>query len=232
VPASDIHDGGATCRLQPSAKFAIDATDRSLIAPKEVWMSKGETTRQRIVARSADLLNAQGYRSTPVSEIMRVAGLQKGGIYRHFESRSALALEAFEFAFGRLRDRFLAAIDGKRTASEKLFGLFDVIRNAPYEDALRGGCPAMNLAIESDDADPEMRDAARNAMARLMGLFERVVAEGMAAGEFARGDAKAQASVIVASIEGAIMLSNLHKDRAHIDAVLAHLERRVEAGFR
>ena len=79
-------------------------------------MRKGEATRRRIVVRTADLLNTQGYRGTPVSEIMRVAGLQKGGIYRHFESRDALALEAFEFAVARVRNRFLQAIEGRETA--------------------------------------------------------------------------------------------------------------------
>jgi hypothetical protein len=33
-------------------------------------MRKGETTRQRVVVRTADLLNTQGYRGTPVSEII------------------------------------------------------------------------------------------------------------------------------------------------------------------
>jgi AcrR family transcriptional regulator len=76
-------------------------------------MKKGEATRKRIVARTADLLNAQGYRSAPVSEIMRVAGLQKGGIYRHFESRAALTQEAFGFAVARMRDRLSRAIEAK-----------------------------------------------------------------------------------------------------------------------
>ena len=77
-------------------------------------MKKGEATRQRIVVMTADLLNTQGYRVTPVSEIMRVSGLQKGGIYRHFESRDALTLEAFEFAVTRVWNRFLQAIEGKK----------------------------------------------------------------------------------------------------------------------
>src|SRR5262245_55213934 len=63
-------------------------SDRSV--PFEARMRKGEATRRRIVAQTAGLLNTQGYRSTPVSEIMRVTGLRKGGIYRHFDSRTTL----------------------------------------------------------------------------------------------------------------------------------------------
>jgi len=194
-------------------------------------MRKGEATRKRIVVRTANLLNTQGFRSTPVSEIMRVAGLQKGGIYRHFESRAALTLEAFEFAFGRMRDRLLQSIEGKETAKDKLMALLEVARRAPREEAFRGGCPVMNLAIESDDADPELRETARKAMMKLIGLFERIIAEGMKRGEFPKGDAHARASLMVASLEGAIMLTNLYKDVTYMETVLDHLERSVQTGF-
>jgi len=195
-------------------------------------MSKGEETRKRIVSRTADLLNTQGYLGTPVSEIMRVAGLQKGGIYRHFESRAELARAAFEFAFARMRDRLLAAIDGKQTATDKLLALLDVVRNAGHEDAYRGGCPIMNLSVESDDADPELRTLARDAMGRLLGLIERIVAAGIERGEFAAGEARPRAITLAASIEGAILLTNLYKDRTYIDTVTDHLSGMVRNGFR
>lgn len=195
-------------------------------------MKKGEETRKRIVSRTAELLNTQGYLGTPVSEIMRVAGLQKGGIYRHFDSRAALTREAFQYAFAGMRDRLVQAIAGKKTATDKLFALLEVGRNATHEEAIRGGCPIMNLAVESDDADPELRKLAREAMAQLVGLFEQVIAEGIKQGEFATGDARARAIWMVAGIEGAIMLSNLYKDRAYMEAVTEHLSRNVQCGFR
>src|SRR5215471_7497716 len=186
-------------------------------------MSKGEATRKRIVARAANLLNMQGYLGTPVSEIMRVAGLQKGGIYRHFESRAALTREAFDYAVARMRDRLLGALEGKVTATDKLFALLEVLRNAAHEESFRGGCPIVNLAVESDDADPELRELARDAMARLIGLVEWVIAEGIKQGEFAAGDARARATLIVASVEGAIMLGNLYKDTMYMESMIDHL---------
>ena len=77
----------------------------------------------------------------------------------------------------------------------------------------------MNLAIESDDVDPELRKLARDALTPFVSLFERVIAEGTANGEFALGDPRTRAICIVASIEGALMLSNLYKDRTYVDAV-------------
>jgi len=89
----------------------------------------------------------------------------------------------------------------------------------------------VNLAVESDDADPRLRTAARKAMTQLVGAFEQAIARGMRQREFPGGDAGARARVIVASLEGGLLLGNLYKDRAPIDAVLKHLERYVRNGF-
>jgi AcrR family transcriptional regulator len=195
-------------------------------------MKKGEATRRRVVAQAADLLNTRGYRSTPVSEIMRVTGLRKGGIYRHFDSRASLTLEAFQYAVGRMRDRFLRALEGRATATDALLALLDVFRDASRDEAFHGGCPIMNLAIESDDADPQLRSAARKAMTQLIGCFEQVITQGMRHGEFPKGDARGRARLIVASLEGGVLLGNLYKDHAHMEAVLEHLTGYVRSGFR
>ena len=211
---------------------ALGIGDRSVSLYCRHSMKKGEATRKRIVARAANLLNMQGYLGTPVSEIMRVAGLQKGGIYRHFESRAALTREAFEYAVARMRYRFVDALEGRKTATDKLFALFEVVRNASQEESYRGGCPIMNLAVESDDVDPELRELARDAMTRFVGLFERVIAEGTKNGEFSPGDPRMRAIRIVASLEGALMLSNLYKDRTYMEAAMDDLIGSIRKGFR
>jgi len=211
---------------------ALSMGDRSVSLCRRHSMKKGEATRKRIVARAANLLNMQGYLGTPVSEIMRVAGLQKGGIYRHFESRAALTREAFEYAVARMRDRFVDALEGRKTATDKLFALFEVVQNASQEESYRGGCPIMNLAVESDDVDPELRELARDAMTRFVGLFERVIAEGTKNGEFSPGDPRMRAIRIVASLEGALMLSNLYKDRTYMEAAMDDLIGSIRKGFR
>jgi TetR/AcrR family transcriptional repressor of nem operon len=49
-------------------------------------MRKGELTRERILARSAQLFNRQGYFGSALADIMCETGLEKGGIYNHFTS--------------------------------------------------------------------------------------------------------------------------------------------------
>ena len=54
-------------------------------------MRKGERTRQRVIETAARVLNRHGYAGSGMSELMQETGLAKGGIYRHFDSKEALA---------------------------------------------------------------------------------------------------------------------------------------------
>jgi len=62
-------------------------------------MRKGEQTRQEIIRKAAPIFNQRGYDGAALSDLMRATGLEKGGIYRHFSSKEALAAEAFDYAW-------------------------------------------------------------------------------------------------------------------------------------
>src|ERR1700753_912092 len=74
-------------------------------------MTKGEDTRREIVEKAAPLFNQKGFEGTSMSDLMRVTGLQKGGIYRHFSSKEELAGEAFDVVWHRAFERRLEGID-------------------------------------------------------------------------------------------------------------------------
>ena len=62
-------------------------------------MRKGEQTRREIIRKAAPIFNQKGYNGAALSDLMRATGLEKGGIYRHFESKQELAGEAFDHAW-------------------------------------------------------------------------------------------------------------------------------------
>jgi len=61
-------------------------------------MRKGRQTRQEIIRKAAPIFNQRGYDAAALSHLMRATGLEKGGIYRHFESKQQLAAEALDSA--------------------------------------------------------------------------------------------------------------------------------------
>jgi len=196
-------------------------------------MRKGEETREKILHRAARLFNEKGYFGSSLTDIMRVTGLQKGGVYNHFDSKQRLALEAFDYALERVSERFERALAGKRHAANRLLAIISVFRDYSADPPIAGGCPIMNTAIESDDAHPALRERARRAMDQFRDLIRRIVSKGIERGEIRETvDPDQTATLLIASLEGAVMLSKLYKDSAHLACVADHLTEYIEASVR
>jgi TetR/AcrR family transcriptional regulator, transcriptional repressor for nem operon len=192
--------------------------------------TKGERTREEVVKQAAALFNQHGYRGASISDIMAATGLQKGGIYRHFASKEALALAAFRFATDKMRERFSAALEGKTAARARLAAIIGVYARIPVDPPVPGGCPILNAAVEADDDNPELRAEAQRVMTELKQYLKSILREGQQSREFARGlDLEATASVLIVQLEGAVMLSKLYGSQAPMRHVLGHLERWLDS---
>src|SRR5205814_6172376 len=96
-----------------------------------------------------------------------------------------------------------------------------------------GGCPIMNTAIEADHAHPGLRQRAQAAMNGWHGLVRRIVEAGIRAGEIRSSvDPQEVASIVIACIEGAVMLSHLHGYTVHVAAARNHLTRFIDRELR
>ncbi len=192
-------------------------------------MSKGEQTRERILASSAQLFNRQGYFGASLADIMRETGLEKGGIYNHFSSKEQLALESFDYAYGLIQERVRQALSGKFNAIERLLAIVSVFQGIVEDPQVAGGCPILNTAIEADDANEVLRDRARSAMDNWRTTIHRIVNKGIERQQIRPGvDADEVASILIATLEGAIMLSNLYKDPLHIQRAADHIAHYIE----
>lgn len=184
--------------------------------------TKGELTRERIVASAASLFNRRGYAGASMTDLMAAAGLEKGGVYRHFDSKQAIATAAFDHAAKLHGDRIRAHLAvAPPDAASRMVAVAAGMASIAVDPPIPGGCPLLNTAIESDDADgdvyPALRARAKHGMRRLLGTIEKIVAEGVVSGEF-RPDANArvEASGVVSMMEGALMLTKLNDDPAHL----------------
>ena len=187
-------------------------------------MTKGEQTKNHILERSAALFNRFGYNATSFGDIMTDTGLEKGGIYNHFASKEALMLEAFEYAVERLNRRYTAALEGQSDALERLNAVLAVFEATITDPPLRGGCPLLNAATESDDGLPALRARVRRAINGWLTVIVGIVERGQLDGQLRRDvEAASTASVIFSALEGAVMLSRLYRDPAHIRNVVAFL---------
>ncbi|MDF5723926.1 MAG: TetR/AcrR family transcriptional regulator [Rhizonema sp. PD37] len=199
-------------------------------------MSKGEETKEKILLSAAELFNQQGYAGSSISDIMRVTGLQKGGIYNHFKSKDELALQAFDFAIAQISRYHRAALRSKRHAVERLQAIVNVFRiylDHPDTLLIKGGCPLLNTAVESDDTHPALRKSAQQAMDSWRDMICRVITKGIEKREVCPTvDADEVATIIISSLEGAVMMSKLYGDSIHLKTVINHLNNHLESELR
>jgi TetR/AcrR family transcriptional regulator, transcriptional repressor for nem operon len=186
-------------------------------------MGKGESTRQRIVAQAAPVFNQKGYAGTALSDLMKATGLEKGGIYRHFSGKQELAEDAFDYAWNAVTQARLAGLDEVPNAVDRLMRFVANFRDR-RTGPVPGGCPLMNTAVESDDSNPALRAKARKALDAWLDRLRSIIDEGKRHGEVAAHiDSAHLATLIVGSLEGAVLLSRIKKTAEPLEVACAHL---------
>jgi len=197
--------------------------------------TKGRRTKERILRTAAPLFNRRGYAGPSLSDLMEATGLEKGGIYRHFDSKDEIALAAFDHTV-RMQGELIRAhmLAARREPVAQMVAVAEAIASLAENPAVEGGCPLLNTAVECDDAEGklyrQLRSRARREMSRLMDSVKRIVAEGIEAGELvSAADPEAEASALIATMEGALMLSKLYNDPAHAQNAVARVRERAES---
>jgi TetR/AcrR family transcriptional repressor of nem operon len=195
-------------------------------------MRKGEQTRQEIIRKAAPIFNQKGFDGAALSDLMRATGLEKGGIYRHFDSKQQLAGEAFDYAWKLAIDTRFEGTQDIPNAVDRL-KLF--VRNFQGRRAglVPGGCPLLNTAIDSDDGNPQLRKKVRRALEYWLNRLESIAEEGKQRGEIHSAiDSGELAMLIVSSLEGGLMMSRLQRRDDALDFACRHLEKYLETTTR
>ena len=188
-------------------------------------MAKGQATKTKILQQAAELFNQKGYAGSSMSDLMQVTGLQKGGIYNHFASKDDLALAAFDHAISMIRDRQREVLKGQRSARDRLYVLIQFgCLDDNGELLVPGGCPLLNTAVEADDTHPALKAKAHRVLDEWHNLLTRIIRLGLRKGEImAQVEAESMATVIIATLEGSIMMSTLSGHPQYRETAIAHL---------
>jgi TetR/AcrR family transcriptional repressor of nem operon len=194
-------------------------------------MSKGKETRERIVAEAAGLFNRRGFEGSSMQDLMAATGLEKGGIYRHFSSKEELAVAAFEHAW---HEAFEVRQHGLDDISNNVDKLKQLITNfVQRRPSVPGGCPLLNTAIDADDGNPVLRERVRKALKGWQQRLGSLITDGIKEGQIrADVDERKLANLIIASLEGALMICGLERNYQALRDAQTHLHAYIEAEVR
>src|ERR1051326_1471889 len=187
---------------------------------------EGKSTREVVIEAATRLIHLQGYQNTSVDDVLTACGVGKGNFYHYFKSKEDLGYAILD----RVVDTFLARglepcfadPDAARIGQIRCF--LGRVRDVIHERNCVGGCVFGNLAAELADVHEGFR-------ARLAGLFARWRARLTQALEEARARGEAieacrpepVAYFLVASLEGAMLLTKVTKDIGVMDRCVEEL---------
>jgi TetR/AcrR family transcriptional repressor of nem operon len=177
------------------------------------FVTKGERTRQNIVEEAAAVFNQRGFSGSSISELCERTRLQKGGLYRHFSGKEELALEAFDYAVGvAVEARMVRGDENPQLTPVELLKLVIGRFVSPSRPLVPGGCPIFNAAVDSDDGNPALRDRVEQALSDWLTRLGRLAQSAIERGELASTIDPEQVAIrIVASLEGALMISRVQR---------------------
>jgi len=186
-------------------------------------MRKGETTRERIIAEAAAIFNKHGFAGSSMQDVMEATGLEKGGLYRHFRSKEELAAESFRYALAKAVKLRTEKLDRSHGAVDHLRSLVKRFVETPA--AVPGGCPLMNTAIDADDGNPVLRSLVKEGLADWKKRLTEVVELGIRSGEISsKTQPRTVANTIIATLEGALMISRLDGTKTALQDAQAVLD--------
>ena len=184
--------------------------------------------RAQILDAAALLINARGYRMTSVDDVIREAGLSgKSHFYHYFKSKDELGYAVLNQQFERFADRGLAILrEPMIDPLERLYLFIDSVVTAQAERGCKGGSPFGNLAGEMADAHEGFRERIEQVFERWAAQIQSLLWE--ARGQLAAGtDASRLARFIIATLEGALLMTRVKRDVAMLYGIAADLKRFV-----
>jgi len=185
-------------------------------------------TRQRLIDAAFSEIYASGFQGSDINGIIARAGVTKGALYHHFDSKADIANAVIDTLLdGITTEKWLAPLDDVDDPVDALIGIVE--GTLLTEAAVNGGCPLNNLAQEMSGVNEEIRLRLRRVFQMWIGGVADALRLGQANGKVRRDiDARETATFMVATYEGYISLAKNARDpsllAAGVKQVVKYLE--------
>ena len=182
--------------------------------------------RSQILDAAAHLIAERGFTLTSIDDVIRESGLSgKSHFYHYFKSKEQLGYEVLSRQFERFADRGLAILREPMIDPMDRLNLFiDSLVALQVERGCKGGSPFGNLAAEMADAHEGFRKRIDIVFGRWASQIESLLWE--ARPKLVDGtDSARLARFVIATLEGAILVSRVQRDPAALEGIATDLKR-------
>lgn len=184
------------------------------------------TKRDAIIETTCHLIEMQGYHATGINQILEESGAPKGSLYYYFpEGKEELASEAIERSSRVIEQRIREVIRGGVDPAEGIRTFFVTLSEHIDASGYRQGGPLTAIAVEAASTNERLRTACNDAYTLWQAAFAERLRD-----QFDDKRARSLASLIVAALEGAIILSRSERTVEPLLSAGHELERLIRAG--
>ena len=189
--------------------------------------------RSQILDAAALLIAEHGFAQTSVDDVIRESKLSgKSHFYHYFKSKEELGYEVLNRQFERFAERGLAILrEPMIDPLERLNIFIDSLVTVQAAQGCKRGCPFGNLAAEMADAHEGFRARIEAVFERWAGQIQSLLWEARA--QLADDvDAARLSRFIIATLEGALLMSRVQRDVSVLQGIAADLKRFVATHVR
>jgi AcrR family transcriptional regulator len=155
-----------------------------------------QTRRRQIEDVASTLFSSRGYAATSMRDIAKALDLQGGSLYAHIPSKEAVLAAIVEEAAEAFHAAVRPIVERGGPAAGRLRDMV-----AAHVRVVTGGRERAKVFLfEWTFLGEERREAVTGSRAAYQGYFERVVAEGVAAGEFGPVDPRLAAVFVLSAM--------------------------------
>jgi TetR/AcrR family transcriptional regulator, transcriptional repressor for nem operon len=175
--------------------------------------------KEQLVEGASKVLLERGYNGASVGDIVAAAGIPKGSVYNHFDSKEDLALEVVRryvdsYPFGPL-----LAQEGSPMARLRTF--FSVTIERTVARGVESGCLLGNFSTELVGHSDPISDLVAASLEQWGAAVTTVLAEAQEQGELGSDlDPAVLGPYLVDAFEGSVARSKVSGTRAPLDAFL------------
>ncbi|MET8995164.1 TetR/AcrR family transcriptional regulator [Amycolatopsis sp. NPDC004169] len=188
-------------------------------------MVRRTDTRQRMLDTAADLFQTQGYHATGLTQLTTAGGAPKGSLYFHFPGgKEQLAAEAVRLSSERTGALFDAILRDAPDPATGIDRAIDALAGVLTESDFQRGCPLATVALDAAAASEPIRQACTDGYES----WHVVLGDYLAGQGLSAGRADELATIVLAAIEGGLLLARTRRDLAPLRAVATHLHATLE----
>ncbi len=171
-------------------------------------MKKAETHKQHLVRTAMRLFRRQGYASTGLQQILAESGAPKGSLYYYFpQGKEALGEAAVVMAGGMVQE-MLSDLAARHKSPKRFVRAYCKVMAGWMEESGYGsGCPIATTLLETVPESPAITESGRVAIDGWIDVIAGVLVNG----DFDAKTARRRAQLIVAAMEGALILSRVRQ---------------------